>query len=181
MSYIVDLVPLEIIKPSTEDLDYKKSRLAFHLGIVDTSTIENVLIQQFYSEELNISSIDGVDEVHIWLSYLEPVPLNKLYLYLDEIPYEVLVHYDRARKTNSFILFYVYKNKDSTFWLLMGLAKSNCYILAKWQSIQNNPVITFELIMDWIIEDRYPIPNKKKKKYKQHVLSYRKRKESGEV
>jgi len=177
----VDLVPFEIVKPAAEDLNYKKSRLAFYLGIVETSAVENVLFQQFYSEELNISPIDGVDEVHIWLSYLELVPLNKLHPYLDKIPYEVLVHYHMARRTDNFIHFFVHKNKDSTFWLLWGMTECNGYILAKWQLIQNNPIITFELIMDWIIEDKYQIPDKKKEKCKQHVRSYRERKKLGEV
>lgn len=134
-------------------------------------TIELVPLgsQGSFLEDLNLPSINYDDELHIWLSYLYEVSIDELVLFLDDIPQEIMTQCIIAHAIYKFTEFIVLKNKNSTFWLLVGEKNGRLYILAKWQSLQNNPLITFELIMDWIMNDSSNDQNKI------HVLNYRNR------
>ncbi len=127
----------------------------------------------------NIKPIDNEDEIHIWLAYSKVISRKKWTN--SNIPYEVILHSDEALEIYNFRPLWILENHESAHSLLVGVIKDKFFILAKWQSAENNPPITLETIMDLIMEDKLPIPDRKKEKYKQHVFNYRRRKKLGEV
>lgn len=178
-THITKLVPLNIVSPAKGTLDPDLARKLFmyrqKLGFLD--------ITDEYSKccRIRIRSVDFHTELKIWRAFLYIVNEESFSSYLKSygytVPYEILAHYEKARNTCAFLRLELWVNLDRNFGLLMGIGEDGHHILAEWQHVKNDPLIDFELVMDEIMDGKCPAIDD----YKQYVISYRKRKESGEV
>lgn len=161
MRYTVQIIPLSIeLKPNNSlSSNLRKKLCAYRLRYRFSN--EDDFRREIWDKSeskmtlSNVEKIGTEEKYHIWRYFLDggEITEEEFIFSWDKIPCEVLEHYEHARNTGFFTSFCIRGNKNFNFWILLGNSNGN-YIIAIWQSRQNNPQINFELIMDWISEGR---------------------------
>ncbi len=181
VAYQIKVPPIESLEP-----ELRKSISLSRLGC--EFRLDYYLIEKYKKlTHVDIPSITK-DEFDLWLAYLEVIPdfvLNgnarptSINFRLEQLPCEVLEHYEKIKHTFALSGFQILVNKQSTFGLLTAFGEGEkIYILAEWQSVKNKQVINLNQIMDWIMEGKHPTSSrvygrKKREEYKQIVAKYR--------